>query len=201
MTSIKEYAESSAETIKSLTSTQENVIVLKDTTSSMESAVNVDPSKPTMNTLKPASSLPAQESMSITLKPLKPVSAKLSTSELEEYVPTATLVNTMTSTLTDVYVNLDTNSNKVFVKLFVPLDQLTSMENVFVKMVSQLLMEAADLSESVLFTVATMPRPIAAFAMLATESSMVNVQVINIAVLMVTSNTDNATAIKDTTGF
>eukprot|EP00178_Gracilaria_changii_P026348 TRINITY_DN8105_c0_g1_i1.p3 TRINITY_DN8105_c0_g1~~TRINITY_DN8105_c0_g1_i1.p3 ORF type:complete len:126 (-),score=12.46 TRINITY_DN8105_c0_g1_i1:1219-1596(-) len=122
---IKEYAESSAEIIKSITSTQEDVIVPKDTTLSMESAVNVDPNKPTMNTLKLASSLPAQESMNITLKPLKPVSADLNTSELEEYVPTATLANTMTITLIDVYANPDINSNMAFVKLFVLLDQLT----------------------------------------------------------------------------
>lgn len=122
---IKEYAESSAETIKSITSTQEDVIVPKDTTSSMESAVNVDPNKPTTNTLKLASSPPAQESMNITPKPLKPVSADLSTSELEEYVPTATLANTMTITLIDVYANPDINSNMAFVKLFVLLDQLT----------------------------------------------------------------------------
>lgn len=51
MMSTRESAESNAEPTKSTTSTQENAIVLKDTISSKEFALNANLEKPIMNTL------------------------------------------------------------------------------------------------------------------------------------------------------
>jgi len=61
MTSTKEYAEFNAEPTKSTTSTQENAIVLKDSTLFLELALNVKLQKPMTHTLKLALSLHVKE--------------------------------------------------------------------------------------------------------------------------------------------
>jgi len=79
MTFTRESAESNVEPTRSITSTQENVTVPRDTTSSTESAVSAELRKPTMSSLKLATSPLALESTSTTQKPLKLASASPST--------------------------------------------------------------------------------------------------------------------------
>ena len=63
MTYIKEFAELSVVLIKFITSTQENVTVLKEPTLFKEFAQNASHMKHTMNTVRPVTPLLVQESM------------------------------------------------------------------------------------------------------------------------------------------
>ena len=130
MISTKEYAESNVEPIKFTTSTQENAIVLKDTTLFKESAPNVKPMKPTTNTVKLATPLLAQESTKSSQQPPILVFVNLNMSRLEVFAPTATQDNTMTHTLIDASVNQDTENIEDTVRPFAQQEPDISMENV-----------------------------------------------------------------------
>lgn len=200
MTSTIVSAESNVESTRSITSTQENVTVHLDITLFKASAPNVQLDKPTTSTPRLAALLLAKESTNTTLKPPKHVFVNHVMSVSEVFAPTATLDSTMTVTVTNVSVCLDTKKKEDSVYQNAPLVQPTSMESVSATMEVNLSMEFAKLSTTVLFTVTGTKLLTAVSAMPVIVSITENVAVINIAVLMVIKSMVSATAMKDTSG-
>ena len=200
MISIKEFAESSVELIKFTTSTQENVIVLKEPTLFKEFAQNARLMKPTMSTARPVTPLLAQESMKSSQQPPTLVFANLNMSRSEEFVPTVIQVNTMTHTLIDASANQDTENIEDTVRHFAQEEPDISMENVSAPTVCPSTMENVKILRNVLSTLTGTRELSAASVMPDTESSMENAAATNTVESTVIFNTVNATAMMDTSG-
>lgn len=201
MTSTKEYAEFNAEPIKSTTSTQENVIVLKDSILFLELALNVKLEKHMTHTLKPAPSLPAKESTNSIAPSTDNVSANPNMSELKESAPTALLDITMIHTLINASASLDTNKLEDSVNHFAHLIKYTSMENVNATMDFLSLTENVFHLDSALLTVTLIRTVDVVFAMMDIQLSMENAAHTNTAVLMDILNSVNVIVKLDSSGF
>lgn len=200
MMSTRESAESNAEPTKSTTSTQENAIVLKDTISSKESALNANLEKPIMNTLWLAPLFLARESTNTTHLSPRPASASQNMFVLEEPAPTAILDTTMTPIQIDVFANLDILKRMASATQFAPLTRLMSMENANATMDFLFGKENVLLLKSVPWTHILMSTPDAVYAMMDTPWLEEDAAAINTVDSMDTLNTDNATAMMDTSG-
>ncbi len=201
MTSTKEYAEFNAEPTKSTTSTQENAIVLKDSTLSSELALNVKLERLMTNTLKPAPLPPVKESMNSIAPSTDNVSANPNMSESKEHAPTVLLDTTMIHTLINASASPDTNKLEDSVNHFAHLTKHTSMENVNATMDFLFIMENVFHPDSALSTVTLIRTVDAVFAMMDTQSSMENAAHTNTVVLMDILNSVNAIVKLDSSGF
>ena len=188
------------ELIKFTTSTQENVIVLKEPILFKEFAQNARPMKPTMSTVRLVTPLLAQESMKSSQKPHTLVFENLNTSKSEEFAPTVIQVNTMTHTLIDASVNQDTNNIEDTVRYFAQEEPDISMENASASTVCPSTMENAKILRNVLSPLTGTRELSAASVMLDTESSMANAAATNTVESTVIFNTVNVTAMMDTSG-
>lgn len=201
MTSIKEYAEFNAEPIKSITSTQENVIALKVTILFLELALNVKLEKHMTHILKPAPSPPAKELTNSIAPSTDNAFANPNTLELKESAPTVLLDITMIHTLINASASPDTNKLEDSVSHFAHLTKHTSMENVNATMDFLFITENVSHLDSALLTVTLIRIVDAVFAMMDTQLSMENAAHTNTAVLMDILNSVNAIVKLDSSGF
>lgn len=138
--------------IRCTTLTVASVIAPRATTSCREHALSVSLDRLTMIILKPAASFHARESMNTTVTLLNSVSARPSTSALEECAPTALLDTTMMPTPTHAGVSLDSRSPMASAIPSVPQIRPTSTENVSATMEPLSSRASASLPTSALST-------------------------------------------------
>lgn len=191
-------AELNAEPTKSTTSSLKNVNVPKVTTSLTVHAHAAKKNKPTTNTPSLATSLHAQESTNSSQPPPKPASVNPDTSESEEPAPTATQDTTTIAILIDVFASQDISKREVSVKQFVLETKNMSMENVNATTEFPFITDNASDQQDVPSMPTSIRSQDAVSAMQVFQLLEEDAAVINTVESMVSLNTDNATAMKDT---